>query len=83
MPMFEYCCQQGHITEELRSYAARDEFVGCRVCTIPALRIEISHGHVPPSGVYSYAPNIGSANQFERRQQALKDGVKVIPKIND
>lgn len=83
MPMFEYECPQGHVDEHIRKYADRDIPVFCLPCGETMTRIEISHGHVPPSGVYSYAPNIGSANQFERRQQALKDGVKVIPKIND
>lgn len=83
MPIIEYECPRGHVTEKLRKFEHRDVPLTCPECGRATTRIEISHGHVPPSGIYSYCPNIGSANQFERRQQALRDGVKVIPKIND
>ena len=53
----------------------------CR-CGQSAQRI-MSRSHCPPDGIYSYAPNIGSAAAFEKRQQAIKDGVNVMPKIQD
>lgn len=80
--IIEYACPAGHVTEKLRKYADRDVDVVCH-CGHSAKRIEISQPHCLPDGVYSYAPNIGSERQFERRQQALRDGIKVIPKSED
>lgn len=82
MPIYEYRCPQGHVTEKIRSYVGRDDFVACQ-CGHPAPRIEISRTHVEPDGMYSYCPDIGDKRAFERRQQMLKDGVKVYKKEAD
>jgi hypothetical protein len=34
--------------------------------------------HRQPDGIYSYAPNIGSADDHERRHEALKSGQRII-----
>jgi len=80
--IIEYECPEGHVVERLRKYDQRDEPVTCR-CGLASKRIEISQPHCVPDGMYSYAPNIGSERQFERRQQALRDGVKIIKKEYD
>lgn len=40
----------------------------------------ISRPHVSPDGVYSYAPNLGDPERFERQRAAIKEGQKVIPR---
>jgi putative FmdB family regulatory protein len=82
MPIYEYRCLSGHVTEQLRKLSDRYEMALCH-CGYLAERIEISHNHVMPSGMYSYLPNVGSARQFERRQQALKDGTRIYRKEAD
>jgi hypothetical protein len=69
-----------HIEERWRKMDERHDPVTCKVCGKPMTLI-ISKTHCPPSGVYSYEPNIGNPEAFERRRQAIKDGTKVIPKI--
>lgn len=80
MPIFEYDCPQRHRVERIRKYAARDEPVTCPQCAAPMTRVEISRTHCPPDGVYSYMPNIGDPNAFERRREALKNGQRIIKK---
>ena len=79
MALYEYRCPSGHTIERIRKYDARHNVVVC-VCGAEATLI-ISRSHVAPDGVYSYSPNLGSATEFERREQAIKDGVKVQPKL--
>ena len=83
MPIYEYACPQGHRIERFRKVGARHQKPAgspCLVCG-GTLRLAISTPHIVPDGVYSYAPNIGSADAFERRREAIKAGKKVIPKI--
>jgi hypothetical protein len=77
MPIFEYSCGQ-HVHEVIRSYDRRDEPWACLACGAPMSRLEVSRTHVPPDGVYSYAPNTGDPERFERQREAIKNGVKVI-----
>jgi len=79
MPIWDYHCPDGHTVEQVRSVATRDEERPCH-CGKPLARVEISRSHVAPDGVYSYAPNIGDPERFERQRQAIKDGVKTIPR---
>lgn len=44
----------------------------CRKCGERADLI-LSRPHSPPSGVYSYEPNIGDPIAFEQRQEAIKN----------
>jgi hypothetical protein len=78
MPIYETKCPAGHVTEHLRAYARRDDPTTC-ACGLPAERI-MSIPHCVPDGMYSYAPNVGNADAFERRQVAMRDGVKIMKK---
>lgn len=80
-PLFEWSCAEGHTQELIRSYARRDEPVACLTCGAATLRQEVSRSHVPPDGVYSYAPNIGDPERFDRQRAAIKSGTKVIERI--
>ena|SRR5436190_22857995 len=78
MPIFEYSCPNSHTHEVIRSYALRDTPWPCLDCGGPMTRLEVSRTHVPPDGVYSYAPNLGDPERFERQREAIKSGTKVI-----
>ena len=72
MPLFEYRCAQGHTTEEIRRYLERDRSVICPECGQGARRIVSAH-HTQPDGIYSYAPNIGDASEYERRHEDARE----------
>jgi predicted nucleic acid-binding Zn ribbon protein len=80
-PRYDYVCPAGHDTERFFRIVDRDVSVPCETCGAPTIRT-ISAPHVEPDGVYSYAPNLGSEASWERRRAAIKDGVKVYPKID-
>lgn len=82
MPTFEYVCPKKHITEAFRPVFARNRPMECGTCQRPAT-LRISAPHVPGSGIYSYAPNIGSEENFARRIDAIKEGKRVIAKKPD
>lgn len=71
MPIYEYECPNGHRVEMLRALSARNARTVCPVCERLMGRI-ISRSHVPPSGVYSYEPNIGNPKTFEKQYEAIK-----------
>ena len=77
MPLYDYQCANAHRHEVIRTYDRRDDPWPCLTCGEPMARIW-SAAHVPPDGVYSYAPNVGDAERFERQRAAIRDGVKVI-----
>lgn len=79
MPLYEYRCPEGHVTELVRKMDDRNQPAECRVCNGPAERI-VSINYVSPDGIYSYAPNIGDPERFERQREAIKNGQKVIPR---
>lgn len=70
MPTYEYAHGE-HRTTRFRPMSQRHDPVTCD-CGEPMALI-ISGAHVPIDGVYSYAPNIGSADTFERRRAEMKD----------
>jgi putative FmdB family regulatory protein len=70
-PIFEYRCPNGHVTERLRKVEERDQPCPCIRCDSDGERI-ISAPHVLPDGVYSYAPNLGDAETFERKQAKME-----------
>ena len=81
MPIYEYRCPNRHTETKLRKRQDSDEPLTC-ACGEPMERI-MSAPHCLPDGVYSYAPNVGSADNFERKQAILdknrerkKDGLK-------
>ena len=65
MPIYEYACACGQRREELRALAERCLPLMCHACgasmaltpSLPAKRTD---------GIYSYAPNIGDPDKFER-----------------
>lgn len=71
MPLYEYACEDGHTAERLRPYEQRDTEAPCPTCQKPTHRLP-PRPHCSPDGVYSYAPNMGDANAFERRHEALR-----------
>ena len=81
MPIYEYQCPEGHVSERIRKHKDCDLSVVCH-CGKDTNRI-VSRPHCVPDGVYSYAENIGSARAHERRQAALESGQRVIKKELD
>ena len=79
MPRYDWVCPAGHVTEVFRSIARRNEPLTCSTCGAEMMRT-VSAPHVEPDGMYSYAENLGNADQFERRLQAMKDGKRVYKK---
>ena len=86
-PLYEYKCPNGHTHQRLRKMDERDNPAPCLQCDSDAEPI-ISAPHLQPDGVYSYCPNVGSADTFERKRakiekmnEAKKDGKK--PKLID
>lgn len=66
MPIYEYSCPAGHTHERLRKTEHRDLDVACLECGEQAVRVISAH-HAEVDGIYSYAPNIGNPEDFERR----------------
>ena len=77
MPVYRYRCPKGHDTEELRTYKARQRATDCEVCGARAVYIISAH-HAEVDGIYSYAPNLGSPDRFERHRKAIKEGRRTI-----
>lgn len=79
MPIYEYICSgpDAHTHEVIRRYEDRDTPWGCLTCGGTMQRIW-STPSIPPDGVYSYAPNVGDPERFERQRHAIKTGQKVI-----
>ena len=88
MPIYEYRCQAcQREVERLCKYVERDEVLGCGECGGSMLRF-MSVPHLLPDGVYSYCPNVGSADTFDRKRakiekmnEAKRDGER--PKLID
>ena len=79
MPKYEWRCPAGHAKDFIVKYADRDNPRTCE-CGAEMMRL-FPLTHTMPDGMYSYAPNLGSAHDFERKREAIKDGVKVQPKL--
>lgn len=83
--IYQYSDKNGHIAERFRKMDNRHDPLDCSECGEP-MHLIISRPHVPPDGVYSYAPNIGSADAFERKRSTIernrerkKDGLRPLP----
>lgn len=72
-PLYEYKCKQGHTTSLIRSYDHRLELVRCPTCG-GATEYQFPLPHALPDGVYSYAPNLGNPEVFEKRVNAIDEG---------
>lgn len=84
MPIYAYQCPAGHRVERLRGMDHRHDPLACESDGCGAqMALVIARSHCAPDGVYSYAPNIGDADRFERQRQAIKDGTKVLPRTPD
>ena len=69
--LYQYRCPDGHDSEQFTDMAKRNEPRLCPTCGKPATRV-LAAPHVPPSGVYSYDPNTGDADTFDRRHEEIK-----------
>jgi putative FmdB family regulatory protein len=76
MPSYDYQCRSKHTTPAFRKIDLRHDSPPCHECG-EATELVISKTHSPPSGVYSYMPNVGSEWDFERKRTAIKEGRKV------
>jgi putative FmdB family regulatory protein len=72
VPIYEYRCGEGHVTEKLRKYDARDEPAICPQCNSATQRIPSAH-HAEVDGIYSHTPNIGTKDAFERKRYGIKE----------
>ena len=72
MVLYQYQCESGHESEQFTDMDKRGEPRPCPSCGEPAGRV-ISAPHVAASGVYSYDPNIGDPQQFDRRHEEIKE----------
>lgn len=77
MPLYDYTCTHGHRTEKLRKYVDRDAPADCAECGRRLKRVP-SIPHCVPDGMYSYAPNLGDPDKFERRREAQRNHQRVI-----
>jgi putative FmdB family regulatory protein len=68
MPIYEYRCKQRHRIESLRKFEDQTPEV-CTECGETMARIISAH-HQAPDGIYSYEPNLGSADAFDRKMAA-------------
>ena len=66
-PLYEYTCPNDHTTTELVPFDQSLTPIDCPTCGKPAER-DFPIPHMPPDGIYSYCPNIGTPEQFERRK---------------
>jgi len=71
MPLYEYrCIECGEIITRLCDYELRDDPVGCLICHAETERL-FPKPHIGPDGIYSYAPNIGDKDSFDRKQAKI------------
>jgi putative FmdB family regulatory protein len=71
MVLYQYQCSEGHDSDQFADMDKRNESRPCPKCGKPAERV-IAAPHVAPSGVYSYDPNTGDPQEFDRRHEEIK-----------
>lgn len=71
MPIYEWACDDGHVHEGFAKASNMNDPRACETCGGETKRL-FPKTHSPPSGVYSYAPNIGDPGVFEQRREAIK-----------
>ena len=71
-PRYEYRCQNCGRTEvRLRKFARR--FDGpCCTCGMEMTWM-FPAPHIEPDGIYSYAPNVGTAEAWERKEAKIQE----------
>jgi hypothetical protein len=72
--IYQYSCGE-HITEKMRKIADRHQPVECE-CGKPS-KLIISRPSGSPDGIYSFAPNMGDPNVFDRRHEMLKQNKRL------
>jgi putative FmdB family regulatory protein len=74
MPLYEYRCPGcGALETHFRAMGERNRRrPACPTCGRRNMELQISRPHIVPDGVYSYAPNIGDPDRFERQREAIK-----------
>ena len=77
--IYEYKCPNSHGAEKLRKIANRNDPLSCPECGEPMFLI-ISRTHRQPDGIYSFAPNVGSPDAFDRRWENMKAGKRIMDK---
>ena len=75
MPLYEYRCPNGHTHQRLRKITEREKPAACISCDEEATPI-LSTPHVLPDGCYSYAPNVGTMDTFDRKQHLMQKRAK-------
>lgn len=71
-PLYQYhCATCGHTETRLRRFEQRFDPLACK-CGVEMTWL-FPLPHVPPDGIYSYAPNIGTADAFERKEAKIKE----------
>ena len=71
MPLYVYRCHCGAESEHLARYEDREADRPCLVCGEPASYVIAPH-HTQPDGIYSYAPNVGDPEKFDRKHEEAK-----------
>lgn len=75
MPIYDYS-DGTHQTTRFRKMDERHNPLTCPECGEP-MHLIISKTHRQPDGIYSFAPNKGDPNVFERRWENLKAGKRL------
>jgi len=77
MPIYEYRCSQcGKISSRICSCEESFTPLACIECGAETERL-FPIPHVPPDGMYSYAPNIGDSESFERKQTKIEERERI------
>ena len=70
-PLYDFRCPNGHVATKLMRWDGLPMSVTCEECGEHAVR-QFPLAHVPPDGVYSHSPNIGDPQDFERKQEDIR-----------
>lgn len=71
MPLYDFRCPDGHVTTRLVRHSMKSVVIPCAHCDQDA-EWQFPKPHIAPDGTYSHEPNLGDANEFERRQEEMK-----------
>lgn len=80
-PIYEYRCPSGCVTELFRPISERTTPTVCACGQKAELSVSLTAKRT--DGIYSYAPNVGSEQKFERHREAIREGRKVIDGEHD
>lgn len=87
-PLYDYACGCGLQVTRLRKWQNRLDPVTCECGETMEPLFPVPH--LMPDGVYSYAPNLGTREAFDRKQAKIeklkeerKDGIKRRGAVGD